>query len=359
MTLANSMVASLTSNLEYALYYSSLGWEVFPAHTIRNGRCSCGKSCKSPGKHPVTRYGLKEATTDRQVILKWWNKIPDANIAIRTGIKSGLVVLDIDTKTNGFESLATLENNNNKLPETLTSITGSKGNHVFFTHPGGTVKTRANILSGIDFRGDGGYIIAPPSIHLSGDAYYWANFGSMLTEAPGWLLNLVNNTDKPLISTNGNVIVEGSRNSSLMSIAGQKWSQGVPQKKLEIYLLEENQIRCKPPLDSREVSKIIESVCRYKPGEPNFKYSWMKLVLNSQLPAPSKHLLLTLSYHMDSKGRSCYPTQNQLHTETSMTIKTIRKHMNLCKASGFIETYTRKISDQDFWNYGYIAKLPD
>ena len=100
-----------TTNLEYALFYASLGWKVFPAHSISGDQCTCGKSdCASPGKHPRTRNGLKDATTNQSSILKWWNKTPDANIAIRTGQESGLIVLDVDTKSNGFDSLETLQN---------------------------------------------------------------------------------------------------------------------------------------------------------------------------------------------------------------------------------------------------------
>ena len=80
MRLASTSENTPTSNLEYAIHYASLGWGVFPAHTIKDGICSCRKAeCTSPGKHPMTRNGLKDATTDRSKILKWWNKDPDAN----------------------------------------------------------------------------------------------------------------------------------------------------------------------------------------------------------------------------------------------------------------------------------------
>ena len=204
-----------TTNLEYALYYATLGCKVFPAHSISGGQCTCGKSdCTSPGKHPKTRNGLKDATTSNKSITQWWEKKPDANIAIRTGKESGLVVLDVDTKSNGFESLGSLQNNFDELPKTLIAETGSKGNHIFFKHPGNKLKTRAGILAGIDFRGDGGYIIAPPSLHISGGSYNWVDFDQPIADIPEWLVSLVNGGVKESQpECDETIIPEGRRNS--------------------------------------------------------------------------------------------------------------------------------------------------
>ncbi len=75
-----------TSLLEAALEYAGYGWPVFPVHGIRNDRCTCRKeSCQSPGKHPLTPNGLKDATTDPTTIRSWWTAHPNANIGIRMG----------------------------------------------------------------------------------------------------------------------------------------------------------------------------------------------------------------------------------------------------------------------------------
>ena len=359
MGFANQKAAIPNSNLEYALYYSGLGWEVFPAHTIRDGHCSCGKICNSPGKHPMTRKGLKDATTDRSQILKWWNKTPDANIAIRTGKESGLIALDIDTKSNGFDSLETLENTFDKLPSTLTSITGSKGKHICFKHPGGKIKTRAKMLDGIDFRADGGYIIAPPSSHISGNAYKWIDIKLSLMEPPQWLLQRVNDTGRTALAETLEIIPEGARNSSLMSLAGLQWSQGVSKKKLQTYLLEENTLRCKPPLGHPEVIGIIERVSSYQRGASQYIFEWRRRFMGSDLSNLSKLVLHTLSNHMDSSGRSCYPTQEQISKESSMTVKTARKHVELCVNEGWVDKYIHSTDNQKYWNYGYLAKIPD
>lgn len=88
---------------DIAKKYASLGWPVFPLHSItESGRCSCRENCASPGKHPRTITGVKEATTDPLKINAWFQKWPDANIGIATGKASGLVVFDFDFKDGGM-----------------------------------------------------------------------------------------------------------------------------------------------------------------------------------------------------------------------------------------------------------------
>ena len=96
--------------VEAALGYSPHGFLVLPLHTPVEGSCSCGaEGCSSPGKHPRTRRGHHEASIDPAQIRGWWEKWPEANIGIRTGAESGLVVLDVDPDHGGDESLAELE----------------------------------------------------------------------------------------------------------------------------------------------------------------------------------------------------------------------------------------------------------
>src|SRR6266571_4461941 len=114
--------------LAAALKYASLGWHVFPLHTaISGGSCSCerAKGCKSPGKHPRTKNGVKDATTDAAKIREWWLRQPDSNIGIATGIISGIVVLDIDHKNDGMTKLRQIEALHGDLPVTVTGRTGN------------------------------------------------------------------------------------------------------------------------------------------------------------------------------------------------------------------------------------------
>jgi hypothetical protein len=157
-----------------ALSYAAAGWQVIPLHSIRDGACTCGKAdCARPGKHPRTKNGLKDGTTDSTVIERWWRQWANANIGVTTGAVSGIVALDIDPRHSGDESLKAFIHEHGELPATVEAVTGGGGAHLFFMHPGGTVKNRTGLLLGIDVRGDGGYIVAPPSAHISGGQYRW------------------------------------------------------------------------------------------------------------------------------------------------------------------------------------------
>ncbi len=92
-----------------ALDYARRGWPVIPLHTLTADGCSCHHECSSVGKHPRTKHGLKDATTDKESIRSWWDEWPDANVGIVAGAESGLVVLDVDPRHGGDESLRRLE----------------------------------------------------------------------------------------------------------------------------------------------------------------------------------------------------------------------------------------------------------
>lgn len=156
--------------LRAALAYAAMGWAVLPNHSIaENGRCTCGRSdCGSPGKHPRTRHGIQDATTDPDPIHPWWTRWPDANIGIATGTVSGFDVLDVDVDKGGEESLESCD----PLPDTVLQLTGGGGYHYLFRHRPG-LKNAVDLLPGIDVRTDGGQIIVSPSIHSSGRRYEW------------------------------------------------------------------------------------------------------------------------------------------------------------------------------------------
>ena len=155
---------NLETRLEYALAYATLGWPVLPLHWItEKGGCSCGKPladkrCKA-GKHPLLRTGLKEASTDHATIGQWFGQqYPNANIGIVTGAISGLLVVDVDPKNGGEDTLDVLRGDSVIFPDDVMQITGSGGRHFFYQYPGELGRSRTNLWPGIDIRGDGGYI---------------------------------------------------------------------------------------------------------------------------------------------------------------------------------------------------------
>lgn len=259
-------------NLDQAMVYAANGISVFPVHSVNeNGACSCGKAeCKHPGKHPRTNTGLNAATTDKKQIAEWWTKWSDSNIGIRTGVESRIWALDVDKKSNGYESLENLQKKYEKLPRTWTTITGGEGQHHIFSTDDPSIKNRAGILPGLDVRGEGGYIVAPPSSHKSGRRYQWQLHHSpeevQISKAPEWLINLVK-AKNSMINTLGDKILEGKRNNFLTSHAGKLRQEGLSGEEILICLLKINQERCLPALNQDEVKKIADSISRYQVGQ--------------------------------------------------------------------------------------------
>ncbi|MBA2669389.1 MAG: bifunctional DNA primase/polymerase [Gemmatimonadetes bacterium] len=160
---------------EAALRYAGRGWEVLPLHApVAGGGCTCrlGVECPKPGKHPRTAHGWKDASSDPEQIRAWWDAHPDANVGIATGEVSGIWVLDVDAQNGGMRELARLEEEHGTLSTTAAVRTGGGGLHLFFTYTKG-MKSRCGVLPGIDVRGDGGLVVAPPSLHPSGNRYQW------------------------------------------------------------------------------------------------------------------------------------------------------------------------------------------
>jgi hypothetical protein len=172
LTAPPASIQSTHTKLGWALSYAKRAWHVFPLHSVRNGRCTCGHDCgKNAGKHPSVKGGFKAATADPSQIAAWWRKWPDANIGIATGKASGFFVLDIDGQ-QGLAALQRLVAENGPLPRTPVVKT-ARGWHLFFKMPESGVGISCSAGDGLDVRGDGGYVVAPPSIHVSGHVYKW------------------------------------------------------------------------------------------------------------------------------------------------------------------------------------------
>lgn len=175
----------MTELLDAALAYARRGWPVFPLHGIVSGHCRCGRECSSPGKHPLVPHGVHDATTDARAIEEWWTRWPAANIGTATG---KIVVIDIDLPS-AFGSVDGLP----ELPRTLASLTGGGGVHLFY-RSNRQLRNHASRLPGIEFdlpgvdlRGNGGYVVVPPSAHISGNRYEWLDESVEITQAPDWL----------------------------------------------------------------------------------------------------------------------------------------------------------------------------
>ena len=252
-----------------ALAYAARGWRVLPLHTPQpGGGCSCrDRACPSPGKHPRTMHGLRDATTDEETIRRWWRMWPDAGVAIATG--GGLAVLDVDPRNGGDVALAALEEQYGEI-RTLIARTGGGGLHLYLAAPS-DLRTRPGFRPGLDLKAAGGYVVAPPSLHASGRRYEWLpDYPEEPQPIPGWLLALVQ--ERAHANGNGaappadNIIPEGRRNDTLTSLAGTMRRRGMEEPEILAALREVNTRRCQPPLPDNEVAAIARSVARYAPA---------------------------------------------------------------------------------------------
>jgi hypothetical protein len=179
--------------LTAALAYARHGIPVLPVHTPDPERgCSCDKGvrCERPGKHPRLRHGLTEASTDPRRLELWWQRWPSANVGLRTGVT--MDVADIDS-AEGWHGLCHLLGG--ALPPGPRVRTGS-GWHLWFSPTG--FGNRVGLLPGLDWRGAGGYVVAPPSVHTAGGDYRWVRRpGETLPTAPAALLGLIEGPPAP------------------------------------------------------------------------------------------------------------------------------------------------------------------
>jgi hypothetical protein len=155
-----------------------------PSSSAARTRCSCrDPGCGQPAKHPLgtlVPHGVKDATTNRARILAWWTRHPQANIGLATGQRFD--VLDVDGPT-GAQAIRALAATHGLVSSGPLVRTGGGGWH-FYLDPTGLGNVRPWGLEYVDWRGRGGYVVAPPSRHASGHPYQWAA-GRDLDTPPG------------------------------------------------------------------------------------------------------------------------------------------------------------------------------
>jgi len=264
-----------------ALYYISQGFPVIPlCWPTLDGKCGCGRGHQGRlvGKVPLTKHGLKDATQTQLRVKHYWGKWPKANIGIV--IPPGYFVIDIDIEHGGFDSLGKLRAKHTILPTTWTIRTGSGGLHLWYKYKTAGVRNTTALAGyqGIDVRGQGGYVVAPPSLHRSGHRYE-ASDDATIVDAPVWLIELAAkkaSASQPL--TDGQLLPEGERDATLASLAGTMRRRGFTQAAIEAALREENK-RCvddqgRPkPLPDSDIVKIAKSVSRYPPSNSIYMYA--------------------------------------------------------------------------------------
>jgi hypothetical protein len=237
----------------------------------------CVFPCKVRGKQPITTNGFKNASADPNVVARWWSLGPHYNIGVATGASSGVLVLDVDGEHDGETSLRALEAEHGALPATVESTTGG-GRHLWFKMPERPVPCSAGRVGpGLDVRGNGGYVIVPPSIHPSGRAYAWSvDSGSSFAAVPSWLLaraltSTVNGAANgkvppaPVGDWRGIVVNgagEGTRDDTAARLTGYLLRHRVDALVVLGLLQAWNESRCSPPLPAADIERIVDSICR-------------------------------------------------------------------------------------------------
>jgi hypothetical protein len=210
--------------------------------------------------------------SDRDAQLQIWDKLfPACNWGVATGAGSGIWVLDFD----GPEGMATFQQLARECEEftETRAVRTARGLHLWFQYPedGPQIRNGAKVAPGVDVRGEGGFVVIPPSIHPSGKRYEWRDSKAPIAETPRLAQDLATKkrerSDTPKNGGNG-TIPKGEHNAVLASLAGTMRRRGMDAAAMLAALRVHNATHCSPPLPEAEVSEIAGSVARYRPHEP-------------------------------------------------------------------------------------------
>lgn len=240
--------------LHAALRLAEKGMRVFPV--------------QPRSKVPATLHGCKDATTGVDLIRQWWEHEPLYNIGIACGAPSGIIVVDVDGASAEAE-LRKLETRHGESLPVTAEVATARGRHLYFKAPGVPVRNSAGkIAPGIDVRGDGGYVLGPPSIHPSGKTYRWSANGAVaIADAPAWLpagvVGRANSQVTPRAVWRALVrdgVGEGARDSSCARLAGHLLHHLIDPIVVLGLLQAWNATRCAPPLPPEDIDRIVNSI---------------------------------------------------------------------------------------------------
>lgn len=238
-------------------------------------------------KEPVTKSGLNDWTDNPGQIDVWWGQgehagkrgNPSYNIGMACGqVSGGIIAIDLDChsdEANGLHFLRDWEVEHGKLPETWTQITGSGGKQLFY-RAGQDIRNSANGEIGVDVRGNGGYVVLPPSLHPCGDCYEWSISPDDMDVADADdkvydFIRAVSKTKKRVDGWNAEKTgipseIKENRNETLFSLGRSFLSRGTGHDEVATLIRSLNATICRPPLPADEVEKLIGSINSKEPG---------------------------------------------------------------------------------------------
>ncbi len=235
----------------------------------------------------------KQAPSEVEV-RHWWTKWPDAGIGLITGKESGLLVFDADTPA-GETLIESLD------LDPCPQATTGRGRHFYLLYPPDeTIPNQSRASEGWDIKGDGGYVVAPPSIHPTGAQYEWFAGTeqlprpypnrSALQRLSTPIESIKRTANPPSTSMAANSrITEGQRNTTLASIAGALRHRGKSEEEIGTALEVVNRERCHPPLDDKEVAGIAKSYSKYPAGDSSISVSEHRTDLGNAKRLVARH----------------------------------------------------------------------
>lgn len=258
------------TNKDAAMRYISMGLAVFAVHPRT--------------KEPATTHGVHDCTLDPEEVAWLWGERPDMSIGVACGPASGgLVVIDVDVDDDkGEDGMATLrawENAHGELPETATAMTGRGGCHLYY-YTDRAVRCSVNQAAGVDVRAEGGYVLAPPSVHPNGRRYEWE----------------LDPSETPIAVADDNVLAflasvqhgeqagtwrrfelparirKGERDDTLFKYAsslrqGRGGAAGMDEADIRAELERVNGLLCDEPLPRRDIERLARQAARYERGK--------------------------------------------------------------------------------------------
>jgi len=328
--------SAIPDSLSFALFLVERGVPVFPIWGVtqvdhKTFRCSCpkGKGCTSPGKHPKTPNGFRDATLDPEQVMRWYKQDPACNWGAVTGGtqvdpaggiqvvegKPGLVVVDVDGP-EGLFTMVQLEEQGYPFPPTLKISTG-RGQHYYYW---GVAKSGTSTLGKkVDTRGEGGYVVIPGSRHISGSTYTLLDNPGGITSLPPFVEEILEQVKEskrastatkqhqkqvaapisplpkgakePCVPAQGGEsghlaedsprkrilagVGEGERNRALFELGCSYRALGLSREEILCLLTYFNAAYCFPSLDDQEVDRTATSAASYdvadfyKNNQPN------------------------------------------------------------------------------------------
>jgi hypothetical protein len=309
---------------------------VFDVSTIPNellaasGRRFALFPVKTRAKSPLVKWP-QVATHQLAQLAEWSGQFPDCNWGVATGQRSDIFVVDVDG-ARGIDSLACLCEDQ-ELPDTLQAVT-ARGFHYYFRLPSGNLvpTTAGSLGAGVDVRGEGGYVVCPPSTHESGARYAYKNPRAPIVHAPAWLLDLL---AKDRVGQSK--FYKGNRNQMLTRIGGGLRRKGASQDELEMALLAENDNRCVPKLVVPEVRRIAQSLCRYGVGGPDvLARAWAKVEKREFATTYEKLLALFRQLQKDLPGQPVALPVERIAFHLGCDWSLVRRYRQRAVRDGFI-----------------------